>query len=263
MPGGFWTSETLRTRMRDIVDSFDEHAVVSCGYELSVGTESFVTGEASPKKFLKEGETVVIPPGQLALIITNETLKAPTDAIGFLSFKFSAKLRGLINVSGFHVDPGFQGKLIFSMYNAGVQTVHLSVGSKLFIVWFCSLDGATNDSYKGGHMSQAHLSDDAVTNLAARMPSPFTLEKDVLALRHELRAEIDKTQRILLVLITLVGAFLISSLHSCNQASPSTTTQAPPTLLAQPQRPVLLSPNDLTNTFAPTSPSFIPKATKP
>jgi dCTP deaminase len=229
MAAGFWTSETLRTRMRDIVDPFDEEAIVSCAYELSVGDESFVTGEASQKRFLKEGETVVIPPGQVALIITKETLKAPTDAIGFLSFKFSAKIRGLINVSGFHVDPGFQGKLVFSMFNAGVQTIHLSVGSRLFMVWFCSLEGPTADSYDGGHKGQAHLPDDAVTNLAARMPSPFTLEKDVLALRHELRAEIDKNQRILLILVTLVGALFLSSLHSCSQAG-QTDIHSQPTL---------------------------------
>lgn len=234
---GFWTSGTLKKRMPDIISPYDEKAIESCAYELSVGDESFVTGEASKKQFFKEGETIIIPPGQVALIITKETLKAPTDAIGFLSFKFAAKLRGLINVSGFHVDPGFQGKLVFSMFNAGVQTIHLSVGSRLFMIWFCSLDGATTDSYDGNHKNQLHIPDDAITNLAARMPSPFTLEKDILALRHELRAEIDKNQRILLLVLSLVGALLLASLHSCSQtlwpdkqvapSAPNSTESAP------------------------------------
>src|SRR5688572_11980066 len=109
---GFWSTETLKKRLPDIIDPYNPEAVVSCAYELSVGEEAFVTGDEAQKTILKEGETFPIPPGQVAVIMTRETITAPADALGLLSAKFSWKLRGLINVSGFHVDPGFHGRLV-------------------------------------------------------------------------------------------------------------------------------------------------------
>jgi dCTP deaminase len=47
---------------------------------------------------------------------------------------------GLINVSGFHVDPGFYGKLIYAVYNAGPSEIHLSRGTEMFLIWFADLD---------------------------------------------------------------------------------------------------------------------------
>jgi dCTP deaminase len=131
---GFWSTETLKERLdkEKIVSPYAPSAVKACCYELSVGEEAFVTGESAKKIILKEGDAVGIPPGQVVLILTRETIKVPLNTIGFLSIKFGWKARGLINISGFHVDPGFEGKLVFSMYNAGVQTIQLSYGARLF-----------------------------------------------------------------------------------------------------------------------------------
>ncbi len=186
--GGFWTSEKLKQRLPQIVEPYDPEAVKACAYEMCVGEEAFVSGEETKKLLLKEGETIVIPPGQIALVITKEKINAPLDGLGFLSIKSSQKLRGLINISGFHVDPGFHGKLVFSMYNAGMQTIHLSKGSKLFMIWFCSFDNDTKDSYSGQHNYQEHIPDGIITNAARRMPSPFTLENDIHDVRLEMKS---------------------------------------------------------------------------
>ena len=117
MPG-FWSTETLKDRVdkEKIITPYDDSAVKACCYELGVGEEAFVTGESAKKIILKEGDSVAIPPGQVVLILTREMIKMPLDAIGLLSIKFGLKARGLINISGFHVDPGFEGNLVFSMY---------------------------------------------------------------------------------------------------------------------------------------------------
>lgn len=225
MPGaGFWSTETLKTRLRSegIVDPYDDSAVNSCSYELSVGREAFVTGENAKKFNLESGESIAIPPGQVVLILTHETLKMPLDAVGLLSIRFGWKARGLINISGFHVDPGFEGKLVFSMYNAGVQTIHLGLRSRIFLLWLCSTDAPTADKYHGDHNRQEHLPDDAVTNLAARMPSPFTLEKDVDSLRNELRREVSGLRTLLGVAVTLAAGAFLASLKSCG-TQPSST----------------------------------------
>src|SRR5439155_21170679 len=97
---------------------------------------------------------VTIPPGQFGLLITEEEVITPNDAIAFISVRSHIKFRGLVNVSGFHVDPGYKGKLKFSVYNAGSQTIVLEVGEPAFIIWFADLDRPTKDSYyarKPGH----------------------------------------------------------------------------------------------------------------
>ena len=58
-------------------------------------------------------------PGQFAFLLTDEIVEVPDSAMALISIKAKIKWRGLINVSGFHVDPGFKGRLIFSVYNAG------------------------------------------------------------------------------------------------------------------------------------------------
>ena len=51
--------------------------------------------------------------------MTKESIEVPLDALGLISIRSKYKLKGLINVSGFHVDPGFRGSLVFAVYNAG------------------------------------------------------------------------------------------------------------------------------------------------
>lgn len=48
-----------------------------------------------------------------------------------------------MNVSGFHVDPGYKGKLLFAIFNAGPQTVTVRCGQDAFLIWFARLEGAT------------------------------------------------------------------------------------------------------------------------
>jgi len=86
------------------------------------------------------GKQIAIPPGQLALLITEEEVAIPTNRIGFISIKFTAKMRGLINVSGFHVDPGFKGKLKFSVLTQVVGTQSLILEGIVHFVdeQFCS-----------------------------------------------------------------------------------------------------------------------------
>src|SRR6266487_5983005 len=113
----FWSSETIRQKLRSLVDPPNEDRIQNGSYELSLGPEVF-SSDSSTKKNLSPGEQVVIPPGQFGLLLTEEKVTIPNNAIGLISIKTGMKFRGLVNVSGFHVDPGFNGCLKFSVYNA-------------------------------------------------------------------------------------------------------------------------------------------------
>src|SRR5205823_5938842 len=102
---------------------------------------------------------------------TEETVTIPPDALGFISMRTRVKLGGLINVSGFHVDPGFSGRLKFSVYNAGSSTRVVQRGEPIFMLWFCNLDRATSDLYRGNRQSQMAISGEDQTLLQGNIAS--------------------------------------------------------------------------------------------
>jgi len=160
---------------------------VVCGaYELSLGKEVFRTDSPNKKKeFLKEKEQVVINPGQFALLLTYETVNIPEDKIAFISIKAGIKLKGLVNVSGFHVDPGYKGNLIFSVYNAGSSQISLSAGEPCFLIWFADLileqgESSEYDKENHEHFKQDSIPTRYIDSLATgEIASPNILSKKI------------------------------------------------------------------------------------
>jgi deoxycytidine triphosphate deaminase len=112
-------------------------------YKLRVGPKVYVspTGVGSDQKNktklkLDLGRDFLIPAGQFAFLLTEETVTVPEDALAFISIRAKYEFRGLVNVSGFHVDPGFTGRLVFSVFNAGPGEVYLERCEECFHIWF-------------------------------------------------------------------------------------------------------------------------------
>jgi len=183
----FWNSEKMKERLPTLIDKFREDRIKHSAYELSLGLEYFLTSESSsPKIIIRTGDQIAIPPGQFGLLITEESVKIPADALGLISIRFRYKEPGLINVSGFHVDPGFEGRLKFSVYNAGPNAVHLTAGAPVFMLWFASLSDPTTDLYDGKRMKQLSLSDQDTMVMSGQLASPASLKTDIEKLRTEL-----------------------------------------------------------------------------
>ena len=131
------------------VHPWDEKKIESAGYRLSVGAEYFVNGDGtSTVKKLDDGEAFVIGPGEFAFILTKEKVIIPKGAIGFISIRASIKFRGLVNVSGFQVNPGFRGNLVFAVFNAGPRHVNLRTGDDIFSLWIADLDSPVDVEYE-------------------------------------------------------------------------------------------------------------------
>lgn len=166
----FWSGDKLTTAIpaKKIVEPFYPKQVDCSAYTLTLGEEYFITPDytvsvrENTTKALAEskrwdqtvpetkrvmGGPLNIPAGQFAFLMTEEAINIPQNVMGFISLKSSAKWRGLINVSGFHVDPGFQGKLIYSVYNAGPSPIQLKRGQDLFLLWLADLDRSATASF--------------------------------------------------------------------------------------------------------------------
>ncbi len=104
-------------------------------YDLRLGNEVYLSSDKLPIH-LKEGDTFFIRSGDFALFITEEEIELPENVMAFISIRFGHKRKGLINVSGFHVDPLFKGKLIFSVFNAGPNDIVLRRKEAVFMIFF-------------------------------------------------------------------------------------------------------------------------------
>jgi len=162
---------------------------------LRVGREIYITPELEDahtrtKQQLKNNQGFLIPPGQFAYLMTEEVVKVPQNTMAFISMKATFKMKGLVNVSGFHADPGWVGPLIFAVFNAGPSPVHLHQGLPLFLVWYADLDDKSQKSKtKPG---PDHILAATINNLTGGVNSIHALDKRVTDEAETRREELNK-----------------------------------------------------------------------
>jgi dCTP deaminase len=194
----FWTKERLEHEqaVRALVTPYVSGRIEQCAYALGVAPEYAITSteDGGVKRTAKDGEHITIPPGQFALLLTEERVAVPANAIGLISMKAKFKLRGLINVSGFHVDPGFSGRLKFAVYNAGAMAIDLQPGQALFLIWYCDLDQETEAVYDGPHQGQDGITADDVMSIRGIVVSPAGVNSRVTALDESTKSELKRLE---------------------------------------------------------------------
>ncbi|MET1111979.1 MAG: hypothetical protein ABWX67_10685 [Allosphingosinicella sp.] len=223
---GFWNDATILERQQleadrqtPLITPFDPKRVQPASYRLSVGSEIYISSPAKDGKYpareqLKSGEARAIPPGQFAFLITQETVHMPRDAIGFITLRLKpTKFKGIVNVSGFHVDPSFEGKLVFTVFNAGPIPVQVACGDQWFEIFFCYL----NDEYKGDDKPGWESIPSEIL-----VPGPLitmeTLKDDV---ESRLR-KVERDNSVLRWAITLILTFMVAfGVKSCSTPSPA------------------------------------------
>jgi dCTP deaminase len=103
-------------------------------------------------------------------------LAIPDNCIGFISIRASTKFLGLVNVSGFHVDPGYNGKLIFAGFNAGPTRIHLKRGDRIFMLWLADLKSAVQ---KRPTKSYSRIPSNLVTPISGNFTTAYQVQKQL------------------------------------------------------------------------------------
>lgn len=177
---------------------------------MRIGDEAFVSPESRDTRRpglverLNQGQAIVIPPGQFAYLTTREFVTVPHDFLGFINMKSGLKMSGLINVSGFHVDPGYKGKLLFAVLNAGPQSVTVRCDQPAFLIWFAHLDDATTKfaRTKGGGFAAID------TELMGRLPAE---NASLTSLKAEI-VKLDRRVSYALGILTLAGGVAVAAI---------------------------------------------------
>ncbi len=208
----FWTSQQLELNLPKLIDRYSDKQVDCNAYTLRIGDEVYVSPtdqtpdpKSSTIRRLAEGEGFTIPQGQFAFLITEETVQVPRDAMAFISMKAKIKFKGLVNVSGFHVDPGFHGRLVFSVFNAGPTVIHLKRGQDCFLIWYASLDEESK-KYKVG-IYNTSLSPDLINALPGELQSLEGLSRRMKDIEKRLDERINKIEPKQAELITRVTTY--------------------------------------------------------
>ncbi|RYG94672.1 MAG: hypothetical protein EON58_15745 [Alphaproteobacteria bacterium] len=151
------------------------------------------------------GGEVIIPSGQFAFLLTDEFVHIPVDAMGFISLKSKQKWKGLINVSGFHVDPGFNGRLVYSVYNAGPANIHLTRGQPMFLLWIADLDPLASQNYaKPQLITQSSISTGLISEVDRPLHSLGSLSERI----ESLQSELTLIYRVLAAIAVILGLAL-------------------------------------------------------
>ena len=121
-------------------DFFCAKCVQQSSYDLRLGEEYYIVGKKAPQKLSDKDPYLSLSPGQFAILTCYEKLHMPDDIIGFITLRNQFKMQGVVNVSGFHVDPSFKGRLVFAVQNVGPNDVRLRYKDRTFTIFFAEVD---------------------------------------------------------------------------------------------------------------------------
>lgn len=125
---------TMAQNHRLIVSGFDTTSLQATSYDFRIGRKAVLGGQGNELDL--EEKPLVIDPGSYAGIISLEKVKLPNNVFAQIGSKRKFSYDGLILLTGSIIDPGFEGHLLFGLYNASTKKVVLPKGTKLCNVIF-------------------------------------------------------------------------------------------------------------------------------
>jgi dCTP deaminase len=128
---------TMAQNRRLISDEFDGASLQATSYDFRIGARGLVGGDTNETD-LKSGK-LVIQPGSYAGVISLEKVKLPSNVFALIGSKRKFSYDGLILLTGSVIDPGYEGHLLFGLYNASSKRVVLPMRTKICNATFIRL----------------------------------------------------------------------------------------------------------------------------
>lgn len=118
-----------------LIHPFLDKNLKPASYKLTIGTE-YAVGGIMHTLLDSQSDRIVIPPFEVAIIKTRETLNLPRFLIGRWNIQVSRAYEGLVWVGGPQVDPGYVGHLFCPIYNLSSSEVSLGFGDSIAVIDF-------------------------------------------------------------------------------------------------------------------------------
>jgi dCTP deaminase len=187
---------------RGLILNYKEEYLRQSSYDLRLGEEVYLVGKDAPERLSKHSPYVSIPPGQFAMLTCFEKIQMPGDHMGFIALRSTFKFQGLVNISGFHVDPTHQGTLLFAVQNVGPSDIRLKYQEPTFTIFFAEVKGDTGAtrSEEKQTLLKAPLTGIRLQDVQVLGGSSITIAK--------LQKELEQLRFVILIYTPLVVAIL-------------------------------------------------------
>ena len=119
-----------------LIEPFEKENLKPASYKLTIGNEYSVGGGIHQVSDASPNNVVKIPPFEVAIIKTRETLNLPPFLIGRWNIQVARAYQGLIWVGGPQVDAGWVGHLCCPIYNLSDEEVVLKYGESIAVIDF-------------------------------------------------------------------------------------------------------------------------------
>lgn len=119
-----------------------ESSVEGLKYDFALGPWMLFGGTApinAANLSEQERANLVVKPGELVYVMSQEELDLPMDVKADLSLKRKISHLGIMVLGGSSIDPGYKGRLVFALYNLSTRPFPLQIGRKLIAAQFYRL----------------------------------------------------------------------------------------------------------------------------
>ncbi len=120
----------------DLIEPMYHDNLKPANYKLRVGDEYAIGGNIGRLVDERGRDEIIIPPFEVAVIKTLETINMPRFLIGRWNIKVQLAYQGLLWVGGPQVDSGYVGHLFCPIYNLSNKAVALSYGETFAVIDF-------------------------------------------------------------------------------------------------------------------------------
>lgn len=124
-------------------------------YDFRIGSQCRSLRETEPKE-LGAGDTITLNPGSAVIIQTEEFVHLPRSMFGIIAPKVSLLQQGLSTTFS-KVDPGYNGRLLITLFNLGQIPRMLSKGQKFCAFTLITVQAGARLYDRGGKQLQAKV----------------------------------------------------------------------------------------------------------
>lgn len=196
--------------IREFVDSGD---IVICDFsgELEPASYDLRVGKEGIKEEgvlnIEEKKYIKIPRGAIVVIYTLEEIKLSTKVAARYGLRSHFARKGLILLSGPQIDPGFDGVLTVTLFNAGTSEVILSYMEKFATVEFFLLQTPASKRYTGPYQRQTKITSEEI-ELVTKEYKNFSEIEDAITKIH---VDLDHIKNFIYIVFfgIIVGAVVI------------------------------------------------------
>lgn len=133
-----------------VIDPFDNDSLEPSSYDFHIG-RALIAGRGVADKV---DFPLFLKPGDWMEIESLENVEISQNVGAIFGMPSGMSRRGILAFSGFHIDPGYKGKIFITLFNPSSDTYKIEYGKKLCTALFSKFEEKPEKVYHGNYQGQ-------------------------------------------------------------------------------------------------------------